>query len=117
MTAHTPHTPLWRRVLSPPTTRLGWFSLGFVGAVMLLMFALGMVVGALNAAGLPNLAGYPWLIATVLFVLGAPALAAVATGLLALIRGGERSIVVIASVLLPVIVILGEVLVPWLLSL
>ena len=58
MTAHTPHTPLWRRVLSPPTTRLGWFSLGFVGAVMLLMFALGMVVGALNAAGLPNLAGY-----------------------------------------------------------
>src|SRR5215207_2082580 len=117
MTTHTPHTPLWRRVLSPPTTRLGWFSLGFVGAVMLLMFALGMVVGALNAAGLPNLAGYPWLIATVLFVLGAPALAAVATGLLALIRGGERSIVVIASVLLPVIVILGEVLVPWLLSL
>ena len=53
---------------------------------MLLLFALGTAVGALNAAGLPNLAGYPWLIA-VLFVLGAPALAAVATGLLALIRG------------------------------
>ena len=81
-----PHTPLWRRVLSPPTTRLGWYSLGFVGAVVLLLFALGTAVGALNAAGLPNLAGYPWLIATVLFVLGAPALAAVATGLLALIR-------------------------------
>jgi hypothetical protein len=81
------------------------------------MFALGIVVGALNAAGLPNLAGYPWLIATVLFMVGTPALAAVATGLLAIMRGGERSIVVIASVLLPIIVILGEVLVPWLLSL
>jgi hypothetical protein len=113
----TAHTPLWRRVLSPPTTRLGWYSLGFVGAVVLLMFALGMAVGALDAAGLPNLAGYPWLITTVLFVLGAPALAALATGLLAIIRGGERSIVVIASVLLPIIVIVGEVLVPWLLSL
>ena len=117
MTTRTPHTPLWRRFLSMPTTRLGWYSLGFVGAVVLLMFALGIAVGALNAAGLPNLAGYPWLITTVLFVLGAPALAAIATGLLAVIRGGERSIVVIASVLLPVIVILGEVLVPWLLSL
>jgi hypothetical protein len=53
----------------------------------------------------------------VLSVLEAPALAAVAAGLLAMIRGGERSIVVIASVLLPVIVILGEVLVPWLASL
>jgi hypothetical protein len=30
---------------------------------------------------------------------------------------GERSIVVLASELLPIIVILGEVLVPWLLSL
>jgi hypothetical protein len=100
-----------------PTTRLGWYSLGFVGAVVLLMFALGMAVGALNAAGLPNLAGYPWLITMVLFLLGVPALAAVATGLLAVIRGGERSIVVIASVLLPIIVILGEVVVPWLLSL
>ena len=117
MSTHTPHTPLWRKVLSPPTTRLGWYSLGFVGVVVLLMFALGMAVGALNAAGLPNLAGYPWLITMVLFVLGAPALVAVATGLLAIIRGGERSIVVLASVLFPIIVILGEVLVPWLLSL
>jgi hypothetical protein len=118
MTAHhASHPPMWRRFLSPPTTRLGWYSLGFVGVVVLLMFALGITVGALNAAGLPNLAGYPWLITTVLFVVGAPALAAVATGLLAVIRGGERSIVVIASVLFPIILILGEVVVPWILSL
>ena len=113
----TTHTPLWRRVLSPPTTRLGWYSLGFVGAVVLLMFALGMAVGVLNAARLPNLAGYPWLITTVLFILGAPALAAVATGLLAVMMRGERSILVIAAVLFPIIVVLAEVLVPWLLSL
>ena len=118
MTAHhTSHTPLWRRVISPPTTRLGWYSLGFVGMVVLLMFALGMAVGALNAAGLPNLAGHPWLMTMVLILLGVPALAAVATGLLAIIRGGERSIVIITSILLPIIVILGEVLVPWLVSL
>ena len=81
MAAHTPHPPLWRRFLSPPTTPLGWYSLGFVDVVVLVMFALGIAVGALNVAGLPNLAGYPWLIATVLFMVAAPAIAAVATGL------------------------------------
>ena len=78
---------------------------------------LGIVVGVLSAAGLPNLAGYPWLIATVLFMLGAPALAALATGMLAMIKRGERSVLVIASVLFPIIVMLAEVVVPLLVSL
>ena len=36
MTAHTPHTPIWRRALSLPKTRLGWWSVGLaaVGAVL-----------------------------------------------------------------------------------
>lgn len=118
MTAQrVPHNPLWRRLLSAPSTRLGWYSLGFVGVDLLLMFALGIVVGVLNAAGLPNLAGYQWLVTTVLFVVGAPALAAIATGLLAVISKGERSVLVIASVLFPIIVMLGEVVVPWFMSL
>ena len=113
MTArHVPHPPLWRRDLSFPKTRLGGYSLGFVGVDLLLMFALGILVGVLNAAGLPNLAGYPWLITTVLFMVGAPALAAIAAGLLAVISKGERSVLVIASVLFPIIVMLGEVVVP-----
>lgn len=36
MTAHTPHTPIWRSALSLPKTRLGWWSLGLaaVGVVL-----------------------------------------------------------------------------------
>jgi hypothetical protein len=112
MTTRTPHTPLWRRFLSMPTTRLGWYSLGFLGAHALVMGALGIASGVLAATGLPNLAGYPWLIATVLFVALGPALVGTATGLVAVIRRGERSILVLAPSLLVVSFLLAEVLVP-----
>jgi hypothetical protein len=113
MTARTPHTSLWRRVLSSwPKTRLGWYSLGFLGAHALVMVALGIVSGVLAATGLPNLAGYPWLIATVLFVALGPALAGIATGLVAVIWRSERSIFVLAPAFLVVLFLLAEVLIP-----
>lgn len=105
-------TPLWRRFLSPPGTRLGWWSLGFLAAHALVMVLLGVVGGALNAAGLPNMAGHLWLVATALFVAGAPALAGIATGLVAVIRRDERSVLVILPVLLVAIFLLAEALVP-----
>ena len=39
MTAYTPNTPQWRRVLSLPKTRLGWWSVGLAATfVVLLIF-------------------------------------------------------------------------------
>lgn len=114
---HGPHTPLWRRVISLPKTTLGWWSVEFVGAFVAVQVALGIAVGVMRATGLPaNLGAQPWLMALVLSVLGGLALAAVATGLIAVVRRGERSIIVIATVVLPIIFVLGEVVVPWLLA-
>jgi hypothetical protein len=103
---------MWKKVFSLPKTGLGWWSLGFLGAQVVFMVAvLGPIVGAVNAAGLPNLAGHPWLIVTVLFVALSPALAGIVTGVLAMIKQGERSILVIAPVLLVTLALLAEVLV------
>ena len=33
-TQHAPHTPLWRRVLSLPTTRLGWWAIGLAAPAL-----------------------------------------------------------------------------------
>jgi len=113
MTAHqAPHPTMWRRVLSLPKTRLGWYSLGFSGAHAVVMVALGIASGVLAATGAPNLAGYPWLIGVVLFVALSTALAGIATGLVAVIRRGERSILVLAPILLVVLFLLAEVLLP-----
>jgi hypothetical protein len=73
---------------------------------------LGPIVGAMNAAGLPNLAGHPWLIGAVLFVALSPAIAGIATGLIAVIGRGERSILVVGPALLAVLFLLAEILVP-----
>jgi hypothetical protein len=76
------------------------------------MVALGIVSGVLAATGAPNLASHLWLIGAVLFVALGPALAEVATGLLAVIRWGELSVLVLGPVLLVVLFLLAEVSVP-----
>jgi hypothetical protein len=113
MTARrAPHPPVWKRFLSPPTTRLGWYSLGLLCAHALVMVALGIASGVLAATGAPNLAGHPWLVGAVLIVALAPALAGIATGLVAVIRWGERSILVAGPLLLVALFLLAEVLIP-----
>ena len=107
---HAPHSPMWRRFLSLPT-RLGWYSLGLLGAHALVMVALGIASGVLAATGAPNLAGHPWLIGAVLFVALSPALTGIVMGVVAMIWRGERSILVLAPVLLAVFSLLAEVLV------
>jgi hypothetical protein len=76
------------------------------------MVAVGIASGVLAAMGAPNLAGHPWLKGTVLFVALSPALAGIATGVVAVIRRGERSILVLGPVLLAVFSLLAEALVP-----
>ena len=112
MNARPPRTPAWRRFFSLPTTRLGWYSLGFLGAHALVMVALGIVSGVLATTGAPNLAGHPWLIGAVLFAAFGPAIAGIATGLIAVIGRGERSILVVGPLLLVVLFLLAEILLP-----
>jgi hypothetical protein len=106
------HAPLWRRIFALPGTRLGWWAVGLLAAHAVFMVALGILAGVLNTAGLPNLAGHPFLIATVLVVALGPAVAGITTGLFAMIGRGERSILVIAPLILVVLFLLAEVLVP-----
>jgi hypothetical protein len=113
MTARrAPHPPMRRRYFSLPTTRLGLYSLGLLGAHALVMVALGIASGVLAATGAPNLANHPWLIGAVLVVALAPALAGIATGLVAVIRWGERSILVAGPLLFVVLFLLAEFLIP-----
>jgi hypothetical protein len=85
---------------------------GFVAVHALVMVLHGFVGGALGAAWLPNMAGHPLIIAAALFMAGAPALAGIATGLVAVIARGARLALVIGPLLLVVLFLLAEVLVP-----
>jgi hypothetical protein len=53
MTAqHAPHTPLWRKVLSLPQTRLGWWAVVLIAgtaALVWVLFALSVLIVATTA--------------------------------------------------------------------
>ena len=104
----TAQTPPRRKIFALPGTRLGWYSLGFLAAHALVMVMLGI----LAATGAANMAGHPWLMAATLMVALAPALAGIVTGLVAVIRRGERSILVAFPLFLVVLFLLGDLLVP-----
>jgi len=108
--APLPDKPLWRRFLSRPSTRLGWWSLA-LGAVF-------VVLNILSAAvfwRMPeNLSWRPLLIfyGIVMMLIG---LAAGIVGLIAVIRRRERSWLVWLTTLLGlqvIVFLLGEFLVP-----
>ena len=108
MTAHhAPHTPpSWRRVFSLPKTRLGWWSAGLTALFLVYIFALIIGVSTLEAENLPGIG---------LFMFGVT-LAAAATGLVAVLRRGERSILMIFPVLIGVAALamnIGEFLHQW----
>ena|SRR5918994_3334359 len=99
-TQHAPHTPpLWRKVLSLPHTRLGWWAIGLTaGSALLLIFGRFLVsFGASPWVGSLFLAG----------LLGGVAGTVVA--LIALLRSHERSALVWLSMVagLPAIPPLG----------
>jgi purine-cytosine permease-like protein len=76
MTAYTPNTPQWRRFLSLPKTRLGWWSVGLAATfVVLLIFGYNV----LSLYGI---------------VLLFSGLCSGVLGLFAVLRGHERSVLV-----------------------
>jgi hypothetical protein len=91
MTAHhAPRTPIWKQIFSLPKTRLGWWSVGFAAVFLLYLFGLIIGVSALEAENLPGIGP---------FMFGVTIVAA-ATGLVAVLRRGERSILMIFPVLI-----------------
>ena len=87
---HAPHAPIWKRVFSLPTTTIGWWSAGLTAGFLLYVFGLVIGVDALEAENLP------W-IGPFMFGL---TMAAAATGLVAVLRMGERSILMLFPVLI-----------------
>jgi hypothetical protein len=97
---------MWRRFLSLPKTRLGWLSVGLTAAFLLYLSALTIGVSALEAENLPGIG---------LFMFGVT-LAAATTGLMAVLRRGERSILMIFPVFIGLSVLfmeIGELLHRW----
>ena len=107
MTAHTPHTPLRRQVLSPPHTRLGWW-VGLAGTSLVLIafsFIVFQVLGenlvllllsfllAVPTAGVPTLVGW----------------AGGVVGLIAVLRRGERSGLVWVAIVLGLVLLSVEI--------
>lgn len=91
MTAHhAPHTPIWKKVISLPKTRLGWFSVGLTAVFLLYLFALIIDGSALEAENPPGIGPFMFEVT----------MAAAATGLVAVLRRGERSILMILPVLI-----------------
>jgi len=62
-TQHVPHTPLWRRFLSLPRTRLGWWAIGLAAPALVLLLPLQLghndwpAITMLASAGAGGLAG------------------------------------------------------------
>ena len=99
MTAHTPPTPMWRKVLSLPQTLLGWLTVGLLIVEAVLWWVFPLVGMSLVLPSGHVLVG--------VFLL--PMAAAALTGVMAWILGDERSIFVIAAML-------QGVRLPWALS-
>lgn len=107
MTAHhAPHAPIWKKVVSLPKTRLGWYSVGLAAAFVVLF--------KVNAAVfLPAPVVVPWREAFVGIALLLCGMGGVAA-LVALTRGHDDSWLVWLAMLpgLFVIFMLGEFMVP-----
>jgi hypothetical protein len=107
MTAHhAPHTPIWKQIFSLPKTRLGWWSVGFTAVFLLYLFGLILGVSALEAENLPGVG---------LYMFGVT-MAAAATGIVAVLRRGESSILMVFPVLIALTALamnIGELLHQW----
>ena len=108
-TQHTPHTPpLWRRVISLPTTRLGWLSLVLATvSVVLLTFAVAAVISpfAFMALGIE----LDWILWSLFFSWVAGGF----VGLIAFLRGQEHSWIVLVVAILGVLTLVAFPILPF----
>jgi hypothetical protein len=88
MTAYTPHTPLWRQILSLPHIRLGWLSVGLLALQVGFFIFSSVVFEGIRALEMAT----PW----VLFC--GPA--SIVVGLIAVIWRHERSALVWVAMVL-----------------
>ena len=104
------HKPSWRRFLSLPSTRLGWWSF-----TLMVAFLLGMIFNGAVLMQLPEGALWRPLLILYGFLLLACGLGAGITAIIALVRMHERSWLVwlpLLAGLFVVFLLLGEFLVP-----
>ena len=108
-TQQTPHTPpLWRRVISLPTTRLGWWAVGLAAvSVVLLTFAVAAVISpfAFKALGIE----LEWILWSLFFSWVASGV----VGMIALLRGQEHSWIVVVVAILGVLTFLALPILPF----
>jgi hypothetical protein len=105
--------PLWRRILGPPRTRAGWWSVALAGAFVV-FFVLFQALVAAGQRGGDTFFSNPSLALTILTA-GAAAIAGGVTAGVAIEAKGERSLLVIVVLLLGLFVltfVLGELIVP-----
>jgi len=112
---HVPHTPLWRKVLSLPHTRLGWWAVGLSAVSVPLFLWLILFAGGPVDMPDPHTWVAPWLswavtalaVILAIMVLVVP-LASGVVGSIAL-GAGERSLLVWFAQVPPAIFFLGLV--------
>ena len=101
MTAYTPHTPpLWRRVLSLPQTRLGWWAIG-LASVSVVILIHKLTAGFFEFRALEKL--LEELIGWVLSAWVLSGLAGGVVGLIAVLRRHERSWLVWVAMVMAVL--------------
>ena len=105
--------PLWRRILGLPSTRLGWASLWLLGG-FLVFYALFQILVASGQRGGETFFSNPWLALSILIAAGS-AIAAGAAAIVAILWRQERSILMVLSLMLGLLVavfVLGEIVYP-----
>jgi hypothetical protein len=99
-----PRRPLWQRILRFPETRTGWWSVGFAGGFYVFNF-LYRALAASTGGGGSTFFSHPLPALCVLAAAGC-AIAGAATAAWAIARKGDRSLLLLITLLLGLFVLL-----------
>jgi len=108
-----PEDPLWRRILDWPSTRLGWWSLGFLIGFFV-FFSLFFLLVDSGQRGGETFFSNPWLAMSMLIAASSAILGGI-TAVVAVFGRRERSLLSILALLIGLFVlafVLGEIIYP-----